>query len=337
VTISVALVGYGLIGQQRHDALRELRAEGLPVAVIGYFDPFASASDVDVPRFDSMDAVVAARPDLVVVAVPHDVAVGVTTSLLEAGLDVLMEKPMGRGLEEADALAAADAASSGRLHVGMNYRFFAGIRHCLDDARSGRFGQLVSCRMMLGHGGSPGDELTWKLDPVRAGGGCLIDPGIHLLDLALVLGDDAEVRRADAWSGFWGTGIEEECHLVLSSSAVPMMSLDVSVIRWRSYFAIEISGTDGYGIVTGRGRSYGPQIYRRGDRWGWRSGASQADSEMEVCRTDGSESFRDELRSLLTETGDSTTTCDATQARCAMALLDDARSMLVLHTSTASR
>jgi predicted dehydrogenase len=242
-----------------------------------------------------------------------------------------MEKPMGRNLLEAEKLVAADAHGPGRLHVGMNYRFFAGIRQCMGDIYTGRFGQLVSCRMSLGHGGAPGDEKTWKLDPLRAGGGCLIDPGIHLLDLALLLANDASVDSADGWSGFWRTGIEEECRVMLSSSAVPLISLDVSVVRWRSQFAFEISGTEGYGIVTGRGRSYGPQVYRRGERWGWKAGSSQAESEVEVSRTDGSESFRDELRALLADDCDQPTPCDAAQARRAMALLEEARERLVHH------
>jgi predicted dehydrogenase len=324
------LVGYGLIGRERHRALSDLAGEGLPIEVVGYFDPFVREPPADLRRFGSIDDVVDCAPDLVVVAIPHDEAVSVTASLLGVGLDVLMEKPMGRNSSEAEQLVAADARGPGHLHVGMNYRFFAGIRQCMGDVRSGRFGQLVSCRMSLGHGGAPGDENSWKLDPVRAGGGCLIDPGIHLLDLALLLADDVTVARADGWSGFWRTGIEEECRVTLSSSSVPMISLEVSVVRWRSQFAFEIWGIDGYGVVTGRGRSYGPQVYRRGERWGWKAGMSQAESEVEVSRSDGTESFREELRALLTGDCDQPTS-DAAQARRAMELLDDARAVLVQH------
>src|ERR1035441_4976780 len=62
-----------------------------------------------------------------------------------------------------------------------------GIRQAIRDALSGQFGTLINVSMVLGHGGAPGMEKGWKLDPIRAGGGCLIDPGIHLLDLCNLL------------------------------------------------------------------------------------------------------------------------------------------------------
>jgi predicted dehydrogenase len=76
-------------------------------------------------------------------------------------------------------------------------------------------------------------------------------------------------------------------------------NLQMSVVRWRSTFRMEIHGTEGYGIVTGRGRSYGRQVYLRGKRWGWQKSASQADSEEVVVDSDANDSFRDELAAIL--------------------------------------
>jgi predicted dehydrogenase len=226
------------------------------------------------------------------------VAVNLAERILPTGAKILMEKPFGRSLAEAEKLAG-QMLEPDQIVVGFNYRFFPGIATLMADAREGRFGALISVSMVLGHGGSAGMDGGWKLDPVKAGGGCLIDPGIHFLDLCHQLSAGGiTVRSGWKWQGFWKTGIEEEVHLLLDGGGF-LINLQVSVVRWRSVCLVEVHGTEGYGVVNGRGRSYGPQTYRRGRRWGWQSGVSQERSEEQVCVSDCSESFLDELRAVI--------------------------------------
>ena len=132
---------------------------------------------------------------------------------------------------------------------------------------------------------------------MKAGGGCLIDPGIHLLDLCYCLAPDVALDFIRGWSGFWKTGIEEETHLLLHSGEITF-NMQVSVVRWRSQFRMEVHGTEGYGVVTGRGRSYGPMKYVRGRRWGWQNAANQEASEELVNTSECDDSFYDELGAL---------------------------------------
>lgn len=151
---------------------------------------------------------------------------------------------------------------------------------------------------MLGHGCGPGQETTWKLNEERAGGGCLIDPGIHLLDLStLIAADELKVAGGTTWSGFWNTGIEEDVNLILTAGDLSV-NLQVSIVRWLSEFRLCIRGVEGYGVVTGRNRSYGPQRYVVGRRWGWRSAPSQAASEVLELESDGMDVFVRETEAL---------------------------------------
>jgi predicted dehydrogenase len=281
-----------------------LRDEENLVAEIGVCDPFTKDAQTEIAGaganwIDSIENLPDFEPELVIVATPHDTAVGLVESLLPTGTRVLMEKPFGRTLAEAERLASLMRYED-QITLGCNYRFFPGVSALLRDANSGLFGQLVSINMVLAHGGSPGMEKGWKFDPVKAGGGCLIDPGIHLLDLCHVLSrSGVQAHSGRQWRGFWNTGIEEEVHLHLEGANNMLINMQVSIVRWRSKFEIEINGVDGYGVVEGRGRSYGPQSYRRGQRWGWRDAKDQKSSEEEVCVSDCQESFRDELRAVL--------------------------------------
>lgn len=301
---SVLVVGAGLIGSHRLEALEQLRVTGAALDILGVVDP-RPRGELRVPdsivQFPKMEDGLATGPDWVLVATPHDTAVTVAASALDAGANVFVEKPLGRTGLEARALADRADSVGRRLNVGMNYRFFDGVRALLADCSDGRFGDLISVDIELGHGGAPGDELTWKLNRVRAGGGCLIDPGIHVLDLATLVAGGLTVCGAATWNGFWQTGIEEEAHLLLAGTRCPIVQVSISIVRWRSTFRFQLNGTDGYGIVTGRGRSYGSQSYRRGERWGWRRGGSQRETEQEVVTTDGDSVWVAELRSLFIE------------------------------------
>jgi predicted dehydrogenase len=237
--------------------------------------------------------------DLMIIACPHDTATEFACEALKLGRHILLEKPMGRNLKEAKKII--DAMPDPRLlNVGFNYRFMPGIRALLKDVREKCFGELISVTMQQGHGGRPGDEKTWKLDPVRCGGGAILDPGVHLIDLVCLMSDanPIRVRGTTGWNGFWKTGIDEDAYVILTADRVKF-GMHISVVLWRSSFYIQALGADGYGIVRGRGRSYGPQTYLRGKRWSWRSGKSQAESEELVLTTDCEGSFEDELASVL--------------------------------------
>lgn len=325
----VGVIGLGLIGRQRLSALNDLVGRGCAIEIVGVVDPCLAANPEiagTAPVVSSVERLVAMRPDWILVATPHDVAVEVVSSVLASGIGVFVEKPLGRDVGEAQQMMSA-MQRDGQLRVGYNYRFFDGVKALLHDVAIERFGELVSLEVELGHGGSPDDAKTWKLDPIRAGGGCLIDPGIHVLDLVLkIAGTELEVVGASSWAGFWKTGIEEDVHLLLAGTKVPTVNLHISVVRWRSTFRMELHGTEGYGVVEGRGRSYGPQSYRRGRRWGWQGALTQFDSEEAVCISDCDDAFALELKALLCEEGDSVSLVGtADEAIAGMDLLEKCR------------
>jgi predicted dehydrogenase len=299
--MKVAVVGLGLIGRERVNALRQMQ-QNRGNMVWAVCDPFLPAEQGAIENaggrwFQSYQAMADWKPDWVIIATPHDVAESLTAESLALGSRVLLEKPFARSLIEAERLMKLRQFDD-QLWIGFNYRFFRGVAEAISDARVGLFGPLISATFVLGHGGAPGMELGWKFNPDRAGGGALIDPGIHILDLChQLVPDELNPIGVSSWSGFWRTGIEEEIHLLLRSEGVSI-NVQVSIVRWRSVFRMELHGCNGYGIVIGRGRSYGPQLYLRGKRWGWQDAVNQEASEEQVSTTDCQSSFVDEMTAL---------------------------------------
>ena len=336
--MKIALIGAGLIGLERLEACQKITREtSHKIDVCAVLDPDEKKRAQLLEKYgvfatNDIKAVYDKKPDWVFISTPHDLAPTYIAEAFAQGCHVLVEKPLGRSLAECDAILANKPAHL-KLAVGFNYRFFKAVSAALLDAKAGKFGDLISVNFILGHGNAPGMEKTWKLDPVKCGGGCLIDPGVHLLDLVLRLGKgDVTPLGGKSWAGFWNTGIEEEAHIVLSDSSATIFNVQMSLNRWRSTFRIEINGTEGYSIVEGRGRSYGAQSYKTGKRWGWQSGVSQPESEIRVIENyAANDSFYLETARLLgldiPELGlaNELDVCNDSEGRAVMALLDASR------------
>lgn len=301
-SLRLLVVGHGLIGRQRAAAADLLRAR-LPVELVATVDPVPRDPGLygGAPHVASIDDVPPDGYDAAIVALPHDLAVPMAGRILDAGRPVLVEKPLGVSAKDAHALECAARRIGTPSFVGYNYRFLPHVKELFAVVADGRLGALRSIDMLIGHGGHPGSAEGWKLRPERAGGGVLLDPGVHLLDLLLALNGDAEVTHVDASRGFWGTGIEEDLVATFARGAM-LATIRVSHIRWVNTLRIEVVGDDGYMLLEGRGGTYGPMISRFGLRWAWHSdpdGRSQRESE--VVREYGvdNRSLVDELEAVL--------------------------------------
>jgi predicted dehydrogenase len=305
----VGIFGLGLIGKKRYQAICKL---GLADKTF-VFDPNISKQDLQ-----SGSSIVKCEDDLLslrlenyFVCVPHSSAASIVSRLNQKSSNVLIEKPLGSSLRE--ALEIESSALSNNLRVGFNYRFMRGVRDLKEIIANGELGHILSIEMEIGHGGSPGDENSWKLNPKIAGGGAILDPGVHLLDLLgfifSISSRDIEIYGMTTTSGFWNTGIEEVAQIVAKSGDVSI-SLSISLVSWKTRFNVRVTGKEGYVELSGRGRSDGPQILKKGKRWGWMSGVSQLDSEVSQIVMQEDNSFEIETEAFLSMNGDVATASD---------------------------
>jgi predicted dehydrogenase len=274
------IFGFGLIGRQRRDALLKYGIQPENVFVV---DPYIATFPEDVQVLSDTTHLDQIKPGHIIVSTPHDVALELISRISQWKPRILLEKPMGRNFLEAEKIEAR--LNGAELSIGFNYRFMEGIKNLKAILDKNELGEINSIRMDLGHGGSPGDEKKWKLNLNNSGGGSLLDPGIHLIDLILYLFNgtckNLLLDGGNVWSGFWNTGIEESSMVVGKINNIPFQFTS-SIVSWRTRFRIEVIGVDGYVIVNGRGRSEGPQTIVSGKRWGWQSGISQTESEQMV-------------------------------------------------------
>lgn len=253
----VGIIGCGLIGRKRAEAAV---AQGHEVVI---------AVDLDLRRAHDLAAafggrwvgdwreVVAARPDIVVVATTHDQLAGIGLAMIEAGCNVFLEKPAARTAAELEPVIEAAARSGVTVKVGFNLRFHPALQKARALVDAGALGPLLFIRGRYGHGGRPGYDKEWRCVPRISGGGELIDQGSHLIDLSRwFLGEFTEVGGALA-TYFWNIPVEDNCFVWLRSADGRMAWLHASWSEWKNLFSFEIYGRNGKLHIDGLGGSYG--------------------------------------------------------------------------------
>jgi predicted dehydrogenase len=162
----LGFLGVGWIGRHRLDAIA--RSGVADVAAIS--DPALGES---VP-FEELLAL-----DGIVIATPSALHAEQAIAALEAGVAVFCQKPLGRTAAEVRAVVDAARAADRLLGVDLSYRHAEAFRAALAED----VGELVAADLVFHNAYGP--DKPWFYDPELAGGGCLIDLGIHLVDLAL--------------------------------------------------------------------------------------------------------------------------------------------------------
>jgi predicted dehydrogenase len=292
---AIGFVGLGLIGARRLRIVRELGHQ-IAFAIdpdIATHQALATEGCVFACSIAECGAV--AKADIIFIAVPHDLARDTCLWALAQGAHVLCEKPMGLTSAQAREIEAAVKKAGVRFGAGFNYRYLPAVRMLQWMAAEKRFGEVFSARFHVGHGGRPGMEKEWKVKKARAGGGALIDPGIHLLDLARFLFGELTAEHAQLRRRFWQTDVEDNCELMLRAGSADV-GVAVSLTSWKNRFGIEIQGSDGMALASGRGGNYGAQSLEYVNRWFWQQGQDQSFVKDFGARDD---SFADETQAFL--------------------------------------
>lgn len=145
------------------------------------------------------------RVDLVTVATPNSTHFEITKAFLEAGYNVLCEKPMTMTVEEGEEIVKIAKASGKICAVNYCYSAYPMVREMREMVRTGQLGRvrLIVANFSHGHHGDAGDadnpRVRWRYDPVMAGvSGQFADCGIHALHMAsFVAGDQVRTLSAD--------------------------------------------------------------------------------------------------------------------------------------------
>jgi predicted dehydrogenase len=184
--------------------------------------------------------------DAVIIATPTSTHKEIAIDCLAAGKDVLVEKPLARTYAEAKEIVDASKKYKRKLMVGMNLRYRPDTMLLRSIINSGEIGEPFYAK--CGWIRSRSSEEKWSLKKEEAGGGVIIDLGIHLLDLALWLMNFPQVSSVSCKNYYHHTkSVEDTSISFIKFKDGSLINIEVSwsLIASKDNFYLTVYGTKG--------------------------------------------------------------------------------------------
>lgn len=192
----LGFLGLGWIGENRLKAIAHADIAEIKVIVDPVQEMLRAAAQhaPDALRSRRFEDLFAIDLDAVVIATPSAHHAAQAIAALDRGLGVFCQKPLGRNLAEVRQVVNAARAADRLLGVDLSYRATTALRKLRELIHSGELGDIFAIDLVFHNAYGP--QKPWFYDPLQAGGGCVVDLGIHLIDAALWILNEPIVRAA---------------------------------------------------------------------------------------------------------------------------------------------
>lgn len=259
----VGIAGYGVVGKRRRkyiDSHPNLKT----VAICDQtFDKDYLESDTNVRAFKSYNKLLEEDLDILLVCLTNDVAAEVTIKGLERNMHVFCEKPPGRDLKDImDVRKVESQHKHLKLMYGFNHRYHDSVRKALEIINSNEMGKIINLRGVYGKSKIISYESSWRSQRDLAGGGILLDQGIHMADLMRLFAGEFKDIYSFVDNSHWKHDVEDNAYALMKTNDGVVAFLHSTATQWRHKFDLEITLERGSialsGILSGS-KSYGAE------------------------------------------------------------------------------
>ncbi len=227
----LGFLGVGWIGRHRMEAIVN---SGL-ASVDAIVEPSVAMAEAalsvasDAELLETYDQLLDLDLDGVVIATPSAMHAEQAIAALEKGFSVFCQKPLARTAQETRLVVDAARAADRLLCVDLSYRFIPGVPMMSDSVTRGALGKVFAVDLVFHNAYGP--DKPWFYDPRFSGGGCLMDLGVHLVDLATWVLKNISVRTISAQLLSDGNRLTNRDTQVEDFAAVQMELEDGTAVR----------------------------------------------------------------------------------------------------------
>ena len=261
--LKVGIAGYGIVGKRRRTCVDRNPQMELVAVCDRSFDGNGTFPE-GVRYYTDYRNLLNEKLDVLIVCLTNEVAPEVTIAGLELGLHVFCEKPPGRNVEDIVRVIQCEKQYPDcKLMYGFNHRYHESVQDAMKIIQSGELGRIINMRGVYGKSKLiTFNQPDWRTKREIAGGGVLLDQGIHMVDLMrLFAGEFTEVQSFIS-NSHWGYDVEDNAYALMRTADGIVGMLNSSATQWRHRFNLDINLARGSiilgGILTGT-KSYGAE------------------------------------------------------------------------------
>jgi predicted dehydrogenase len=261
--IKVGIAGYGIVGKRRKDCIDRHPHMRVVAVCDQTFDGEGTLAD-GVRYHQEYRLLLKEKLDVLIVCMTNDIAAEVTIAGLESGLHVFCEKPPGRNVEDIRRVITHERKYPAlKLMYGFNHRYHESVQEALKILRAGELGRVINMRGIYGKAKLVTfNQPDWRAHREIAGGGVLLDQGIHMVDLMRLFGGEFSEVHSFISNSHWGYDVEDNAYALMRTADGVVGMLNSSATQWRHRFHLDINLERGSiilgGILSGT-KSYGAE------------------------------------------------------------------------------
>lgn len=261
--LKVGIAGFGVVGRRRKECV-ERHADMEIVAVCDRLFTEEGTLPDGVRYYMDYKSLLTEELDVLIVCLTNDIAAEVTIAGLESGMHVFCEKPPGRDVEDIKRVIECEAKYPYlKLMYGFNHRFHESVQDAIKVLESGKFGRIINMRGVYGKAKLiTFNQPEWRSKREIAGGGVLLDQGIHMVDLMRLFAGEFDEVYSFISNSHWGYEVEDNAYALMRTKNGVIATLNSSATQWRHRFHLDINLEKGSLILSGilsGSKSYGAE------------------------------------------------------------------------------
>jgi len=261
--LKVGIAGYGVVGRRRHKCVDQ-HPDMKMIAVCDKNLSVESRIVDGVKEYKNYKELLKEDLDLLLVCLTNEIAPEVTIAGLEKGLHVFCEKPPGRDVEDVyNVIAVENKHPDQKLMYGFNHRYHYSVVETLRIIKSKELGEVINLRGVYGKSQLVTfNQRDWRTKREIAGGGVLLDQGIHMVDLMRLFAGDFTEIYSFIENSHWSYDVEDNAYALMRTECGKVAMLNSSATQWRHRFHLDINLERGSLILGGilsSSKSYGAE------------------------------------------------------------------------------
>ena len=269
--LTVSIAGFGLVGQRRYGFLKKFKDIDV-LSISDNYSPYRDKFTTGEVFEDYSEMLKNVKTDIVFICLPNKYNTDATLKALKNGSHVFCEKPPARNLKEMKFLKSKLSRFKNQiLMYGFNHRYHDSIMETKKIIESNKLGKVINFRGVYGKSYlTPKIDGTkkikkhfgWRENKYDAGGGILLDQGIHMVDMINFFSGRFYEAKSFISNKFWKKNVEDNVYTILKNKENIYATIHSSATLWKHNFSLDISLEKGMinlsGILSGT-KSYGEE------------------------------------------------------------------------------